>query len=178
MSSTIDRKEQTRKLREYHQSTLDAIGAADVYFLGKLFYIPKGKSEKYIAFFHSEVSKGNDIYLEDCDRDNNPQDPERTLYKYKYNPHFEEEYEKTEPATNGAVRYLVPVMELQTINVQGSSKTQENGKVKIKTNQLSVPDPEEDLPIGQMTVRDFAAIMLKEPVSRREWLNDLIKRKR
>jgi len=36
-------------------------------------------------------------------------------------------------------------------------------------------DPDQDCPIDQMNIRDLAAILLKKPVSKKKWLNDLVK---
>jgi len=38
-----------------------------------------------------------------------------------------------------------------------------------------IPNPDQDLPIDQMSIRDLAAILLKKPVSKKQWLNDIIK---
>jgi len=40
--------------------------------------------------------------------------------------------------------------------------------------KFDIPDPESDLPVSQMTIRDLAAILLKKPVSNKKWLNKLI----
>ena len=35
-------------------------------------------------------------------------------------------------------------------------------------------DPNTDAPFDQLTIRDLAAILLKKPVSSKDWLNKLI----
>jgi hypothetical protein len=49
---------------------------------------------------------------------------------------------------------------------------------KIRTLELDFDVPStltNDAPISDMTIRDLAAILLKKPVSKKEWLNELIK---
>ena len=162
------KREKIRKLKEFHQETFDAIGVSDAIFIPKMAYRPIGKSEIHISFFASEINKGEDIFVEFCSKENVPEDPERKLYKWRYNPHFHEEYDKTEPnPISGHVRYLVPIEELVVI---------EKPKDEVKTEilEFNLPDPEDDLPLDQMTIRDLAAIILREPCSRKNWLNNII----
>ena len=48
-------------------------------------------------------------------------------------------------------------------------------RLKEKTEELSLDLPSEDESMAEITIRDFAAIMWKQPVSSKTWLNDLIK---
>lgn len=164
-----DKREKLRKLRDFHQKTMTDLGVTDATFLPKMAYIPYGKTEKHIAFFHSEISKGSDIFVEFCSKDNDPEFDDRALYRWRFNPHFEEEYEKTEPNTaTGHHRYLVPIAELIKV------KTYTGNEEKTEL-EFSLSDPDVDLPMDQMTIRDLAAILLKKPVSMKPWLNDIIK---
>lgn len=165
-SSPEEKREKIKKLREYHQPTFEKMGVPDALYIPKLAYKPPGKIEMHIGFFPSEVSKGEDIYTEFAERDYSLQETERKLYKWRYNAHFDEEYSKSDPAgTTGHVRYLVPVGELVVVSE----------KEVIQKTDLKIPDPETDLPMDQMTMRDYAAIHLKKAVSRKEWLNEIIK---
>jgi hypothetical protein len=166
-----DRREKLKKLREYQQPLLDAIGASDAYYIPKMAYRPIGKSEIYISFFPSEISKGVDIYTEFSSRDYIPEDAERRLYRWNYNAHYDEEYEKTAPAENGQFRYLIPVSELILV------KYPEKKVAEVETSkqkEFELMDPNTDAPFDQLTVRDVAAILLKKPVSNKQWLNKLI----
>ena len=164
------KREKIRKLKEFHQETFNAIGIQDAIFVPKMAYRPIGKSEICISFFASEINKGEDVFVEFCSKENIPEDPERKLYKWHYNPHFHEEYDKTEPnPVSGHVRYLVPIEELIIIE-----KPKAEVKTEIEFKEFNLPDPEDDLPFDQMTMRDFAAIILKKPCSRKNWLNTLI----
>lgn len=169
-----DKRENLKKLREYHQPVLDKLGLSDAFFIGKLAYQPHGKTELYNAFFQSEISKGQDVFIEFADQNNLPQREagllgkvevldERALYRWKFNPHFEEEYEKTPPSSSGVVRYLIPISELVKVEAPAEDSL-----------EFTLTDPDQDLPMDQMTMRDYAAIHMRKPVSMKPWLNALI----
>jgi len=169
-----DKREKRRKLREFHQAELDKIGPTAV-FIPKMSYRPYGKTEHHIAFFASEVSKGEDVYVEFCSKDDVPEDPERTLYKWKFNPHFDGEYEKTEPnPTTGHCRYLIPIEELHVVK----KYTEETPVEEEEKEEFQLEDPNTDAPLNTMTIRDVAALLLKKPVSNKPWLNSIISKKK
>lgn len=173
--SSEDKKANLAKLREFHKNTIGEMGIDSYFLVGKMCYLsPKG--EKVISFFHSEISKGSDVFIEFTNRFNVPEDSERTLYQWKFNPHFEEEYDKADADDPSKVRYLIPIDELKVIK-----KHSQTANIKIETEKKSqdygMPDPSTDPPLNEMTVRDLAAIMLKKPVSNKKWLNDIIKSK-
>jgi len=167
-----DKREKLRKLREFHQPALDSIGESNAIFIPKMAYKPYGKTEVHISFFPSEISRGEDLFVEFTSRDLVPEDPDRRLYRWRFNPHFEEEYEKTEPtASTGHIRYLIPVEELEIIK---SYNTEEQPKPKEAEISFDLPDATTDLPIDQLTIRDLASILLASPVSHKQWLNEII----
>jgi hypothetical protein len=171
---TKDKRGVLKDLREYHQPLLNEIGVPDAVFIPKMAYRPYGKTDHHIAFFASEINKGEDVYVEFTSKELVPEDPERRLYKWRFNAHFEEEYEKTEPhTTTGHFRYLVPTEELVLIK---SAITVIPPVDVIEDDELvfKLEDPTTDLPFDQMTIRDLAAILLKTPVSHKGWLNDII----
>jgi len=171
-----DKREKLRKLREFHQETFNELDSPNALFIPKMAYRPYGKTDLHIGFFASEISKGEDLYVEFCSKENVPEDPLRRLYKWRFNPHFEEEYEKTEPnGVTGNVRYLVPVDELTVVKAAEEVKP-----TAIRTKDISFDDfsdADTDLPIDQLTIRDLAAILLQRPVSNKKWLNQLISNK-
>lgn len=170
-SSSVNRQEKTEELIKHHEWKFKILQEENPLFIPKCAYFPKGKSEMCIGFFQSEFRKGKDIYTEFTSVELEPEDPNRTLYKWRFNPHFEEEYDKTEPSAhnNTSMRYLVPVSELIKIEIQREEET---------TNAFpdfdDLPDPDSDAPLSQITLRDLAAILLKKPVSNKKWLNELI----
>lgn len=171
-----DKREKLRKLREFHQETFNELDTPNALFIPKMAYRPYGKTDLHIGFFASEISKGEDVYVEFCSKENVPEDPLRRLYKWRFNPHFEEEYEKTEPnGITGNVRYLVPVDELTVVKAAEEVKP-----TAIRTKDISFDDFSDantDLPFDQLTIRDLAAILLQRPVSNKKWLNQLISNK-
>lgn len=165
-----DKREKLKSLRMHHQSLLDALDVSNAVFIPKMAYRPYGKTEVHISFFLNEINKGEDVYVEFTSRDLVPEDPERKLYKWRFNPHFQEEYEITEPnPQTGHVRYLVPVSELQIVTMPENIAEE-----LVETKQFVIEDPNNDSPIEQLTIRDLAAILLKKPVSHKVWLNELI----
>ena len=168
-----DSKDKVAKLREYHQPMLDALGKSDALFIPKLAYIPKGKDEAHVSFFLGELKKQQDVYMEFASKEYESEDPERTLWLWKYNSYWEDEYDKTEPMANGQVRYLIPVSELLKVNAP--EKKEDKGKQLSVEFFKEMMDPNTDAPIDQLTIRDLAAILLKKPVSQKKWLNDLVK---
>lgn len=157
-----EKHERTMKLRAHHKAVLDKIDY-DVVYRPKLCYTPKGKDTKHISFFVSELKLGKDIYTEFISSEYESEDPKRTLWKWKYDPEWDKNYE---PVKKGNVieRYLVPVSDLVFV-----SSNDKPAEVDFELN-----DPETDLPVDQLTVRDLFAIFHKVPVSRKKFLNELI----
>jgi hypothetical protein len=180
MLSTVDKpedkREKLKKLREFHQIEFEKLGVPNAVFIPKMAYQPYGKTEKHIAFFLSEINRGEDVYVEFCSKDLDPEDPKRTLYKWLFNAHYQTEYDVTEPhAVTGHVRYLIPVAELVVVKVNIPEETISEAEEKAADIEFSLDNPDEgDIPMNQMTMRDYAAIHLKKPVSRKKWLNDII----
>lgn len=165
-----DKKTRYAEIRSYHEKTFELLGISDPFFVTSMAYKPVGKTEKYISFFPSQLSRSTDIYTEFTSRDARPESPDRNLYKWRFNPHWSEEYEAVEIEGSNDYRYLVPVSELILIQVPSS-----NSPVVAFDTFADIMDPEVDSPLDQMTIRDLAAILLKKPVSKKKWLNDLLK---
>lgn len=165
-----DKREKLKKLREHHQPVLDYLGTPDAVLLGKLAYHPAAGESLHISFFESEISKANDVFVEFTNRDLDPEDANRTLYKYRFNPDFKTAYRTTEPSgQTGHVRYLVPVTELVKIDHKIVAKTQ-----AATQQEFNLIDPDHDCELGKATLRDVAAIFLRIPMSQKQWLNEMI----
>jgi len=139
-----------------------------------------------LAFYGSEAAIGCAQALlvfigeKNFNRYNVPEDPERTLYQWKFNPHFDEEYDKVDEHDPNKVRYLVPIDELKIVKKYspiGDTSEKEIKKVNNNDFDFNLPNPDTDPPLNEITVRDLAAIMLNKPVSNKEWLNEIIKKK-
>lgn len=173
-STPVNRQEKTEELFKFHDWKFKLIQEDSPLFIPKCAYVPKGKVEHFIGVFPSEVKKGKDIYTEFTSIELEPEDQNRTLYKWRFNPHYDEEYEKTETAGNAtSFRYLIPVSEL--IKIEFEQEETEPVQTSMFPDFDEIMDPDADCPLNQITLRDLAAIMLKQPVSHKKWLNEIIK---
>ena len=110
-----ERKIKVAKLKEQHEDYFQTEGKINALYIPKMAYRPSGKDELYISFFPSELEKEIDVYTEFVSIDYDSEDPKRTLYLLKYNPHWKSEYELI-TSNSGFQRHMVPVNELKVIN--------------------------------------------------------------
>lgn len=154
-----------QELRKFHQSSFDALGVPDAEFVPKMAYVPKGMEELCIGFFESELSKSVNYFTEFVNKELSPEDPERKLYLFKYNPHWEEEYVQY---NNGNYTFrMVPVSELYKVELPTAV---ESPKQPL---QFNIEEAEDAL-INDMSIRDLAAILWRVPCSNKPFLNKLI----
>ena len=175
--STTDKKEKVENLRRYHQNLLDSIGASDALYVPRMAYKPTSHHEIVISFFASELKQGKDIYTEFVSKEFEPEDPDRTLWKWRYNPFWKEEYERSKDVVPSAIKYYVPVSELVLVsrnNKKNFTKDKIPHQTESLTSMLKKPETPKEEMVTDMTIRDFAAILWREPVSNKKWLNDLI----
>lgn len=151
------------ELKQHHEGTFRKLDY-DVLYKPKMCYRPKGKDTQHISFFSSELKAGKDIYTEFVSRDYVSEDSTRTLYRWKYNPSWEEAYERVTNKDGTSERYLIPVSELVVVPHVELAR-----EISLELN-----NPDIDMPIDQITIRDLAAVLLKKPVSMKPWLNDII----
>jgi hypothetical protein len=163
-------KEKIALLREKHQFIFDSINIPNALFFPKMAYRPRGKDDLYVSFFASEFKREGDIYTEFVSRDFMSEDSSRTLWMWRYNPHWEEEYDTTEPNELGHVRHLVPVNELVKVPIPKE-------KIPVNPFESFAQDLIEDASLDDMTIRDFATIMTGKPLSAKAWLNKIITEK-
>ena len=166
--TTEERKLRISDLRDHHQPVLDALGVGSALFFPKMAYRPKGKDDLCLSFFPSELKRGSDVYTEFVSREYEAEDPERTLWKWRVNPHWEEEYEQT---ADLQPRILIPVNEL--IKITPPKKGEIVQQKDIFEDGFDIGG--DDVPLSEMTLKDLAAILLRIPVSNKKWLNDLLK---
>lgn len=174
--STKTRAELVKELKEHHQLVFDTLGIPDATFVPKLAWKPQDKDYYCMGFFANELNGGSDVYTEYVSSSLEPEDPQRKLYRWKYNPHFAEEYD-TMPTNSGQVRYLIPVDELHEVTVDSKIEAPKKSlpSLKSKSKSFEIMDPDNDAPIDQMTIKDLAAILWQSPVSDKSFLNQLIK---
>lgn len=170
----VDKKARMQDLVEYHQKTFEALGIDDPLFVPTMAYKPYTKTELHVSLFPSQLKKGQDIYTEFVNKEFEPETEERTLYKWKYNKYWEEEYDSVELDNSSDRRYLIPVSELEAVVATVKTGTAESEVIMFDSFD-EIMDPDEDCPLERITLRDLAAIMLNKPVSRKKWLNQIIK---
>lgn len=141
--SLEDKRAKIAQLRLKHQNLLQA---SDV-FIPKAAYHYATLNEKIISFFDSDLRPEKDIYIEFVDLDYNSEDPNRRLYKWKFNPFYKEEYHKIENKEKGYHMYAVPVSELiliedkaTTIYAKDIPKEQLVEEKKILEEKPGYPD--------------------------------------
>ena len=138
-----ERKKKVAKLREEHEDYFQTEGKINALYIPKMAYRPTGKDELHVSFFPSEMEKGQDIYTEFVSIDYDSEDPKRTLYLHKHNPHWKEEYELI-TSSSGFVRHIIPVSELKIIN-DVTSRGSANEPAIIDFANPSLPNPDDQV---------------------------------
>lgn len=183
------KKSQLKAIREHHSELISDLGVSmNDFHLKMVFYSSKG--ERVVGIFPNEFCKEKGFYFEIIDRNYEPADSERKVYRVPFNSSFSEEYELTEKGS-----FLIPIDELRTVNpvsvgitklpaaassdrVLGTKKSADAGFAGIsadyRNSDFGNNSPAEDAPYESMTIRDFYAIQSGKPVSCKDWLNKLI----
>ena len=164
--SSENRFAKVQELKKFHQATFDALGKRDAEFIPKMAYVPKGMDSLHIGFFASELSRGVDFFTEFVNKDLVPEDPDRKLYLWKYNAYWQDEYQEVQSGSYTFI--MIPVSELYTVDIP-----EKKVGTKVLNNEFVISSLN-DAPISDLTVRDLAAILLKKPVSNKEFLNEII----
>ena len=144
-------------LKEKHEPLFEKLGVVDPVYIPKMV-----AGNGMVYFFPSELKHGRDIYIEKVDRDYVSEDPERILYKWKFNPNYETAYKRKEGATPDPM-YMIPFNEFSPILEEDEA------------DEFAIPNPDEDAPISELTIRDLTAILTGKPVSHKQWLNKILK---
>jgi len=183
------RRQRVKDLYEYQIDAFQKLGISDPIYIPKMAYVPNGKDERHIAFFGNELEKcensdiPEDIYTEFVSMEYLSEDTSRSLYKWKFNPHWRTEYDII-PATDVIQeRYMIPVSELRlmydnTERLKTHKYEEETTIVTQNVDLFDVEKPfdsEEDSPLKDLTIRDIVSIFTGRPVSNKPWLNQLLK---
>lgn len=191
-----ERKDATAELRKKHQPIFDALKIPDAKFIPKMAHHVSGLTGIHMGFFESELNHGEDVYTEMVSIMMESEDETRTLYKYRANPHFKEELVPSDVTITQSTRYYVPMDELEKIDpasiippkrkvgrprkhpVTTDIKVENKPKEKIRTvapqKQVVIVSELDDLPMSAMTIRDYIAIHTGNPVSAKQWINDVV----
>lgn len=162
-----ERKEKIARLRDSHQSYFDSIKEPKSRFTAKMKF--GYNADCRTKFFESELSSDAPLYVEWVSRDYNPEDDGK-LYLYEYTPNYKTEF-KQEALDTGTVMYLVPISKFKLVHDPIVAKKE---SIEQLAMDFDLSGSNEDCPIMDMTLRDFAALMMVSPVSRKEWLNKII----
>ena len=167
-------KEKISDLYSLHKESFHKLGIENPVFIPRICYTPVGEKEAVVSFFEQDFVKGKDIYTHFVSKGYESEDPQNRLWKWSYNPYYETEYKKSDPhPETGHIRYIIPVDELELVDDAFINAAIGGKKLTLEIDD-DIPDPSLDLPLDQMTMRDLAAILLQKPVSRKEWLNQII----
>ena len=185
--STFNREEIVKDMILYHEPAFHILSEDKPLFYPKIPFM--WNDEMHVSLMKTELT-GLKFYTELVDESYKPTDPNRTLYLFRGDVNYVNEYfSKSEQNKLGEYkRYFVPLQEFQKIDL--SSFFPED-KVAVypstsfpklelpfkEVDDLSEDDErldEEDALMSKLTIRDHAAIQWKLPVSKKEWLNKLI----
>jgi len=155
----LTKKEKIDLLKQKHEPLFEKLGIADALFIPKMIF----GSPPIFYLFPGELKAEKDIFIEKVSKEFEPEDPERTLYKWTFNPHYKTDYDVKPIGASGDTCYIIPYSELTKIEEFNEA------------DEFDIPDPTEDLPISELTIRDLAAILTGKPVSFKPWLNKIIK---
>jgi len=108
-----ERQELIKELRKLHETIIPAGG----YYCAKFPHLHDGGDVKVIGLYPSEISKGDDVYVEMVKMDYTPLDSSRRLYVWKHRKDCATIYELNEKTG----QYLVPVSDLSVVT---GSKTE------------------------------------------------------
>lgn len=175
------KKKKLAAIRAHHADLIKDLGISPYDFnMKKAFYDKYGR--EVVGIFASEFHKEKGFYFELISSDLDPIDPERKVYRVPPSNTYEEEYE-----LNPKNSYSVPLEELKVVNVTAvainkfsaiSAMESKPAEPKPVFNQppkpFTVPTPP-DVPFNEITLRDLTAILLRKPVSNKDWLNELVK---
>lgn len=181
-TATVDEQKRYKmqrleEFRAYHANLINNLGISKTDFnIKKPFFDKYGR--QVVGIFASEFRKEKGFYFEMVTRDLDPHDEQRTVYRIPNNPHYETEYESNEIGS-----FLIPIEELRVVNaasvaISGPSAVVDRPqgvKPLVQVFKSGPTTPTEDAPYGEMTIRDYYAIHTGNPVSQKQWLNDLIK---
>jgi hypothetical protein len=158
VNQNLSKKEKIALLKKKHEPLFEKLGVADPVFIPKMV-----AGNNMVYFFPSELNHERDIYIEKVDRDYVSEDPDRILYKWTFKPNYASLYDTKELSGSRDDMYIVPFDEFTAILEEDEA------------DEFAIPNPDEDAPISELTIRDLTAILTGKPVSHKLWLNKILK---
>tara|TARA_R110000868_G_scaffold5681_2_gene33571 strand:+ start:4945 stop:5457 length:513 start_codon:yes stop_codon:yes gene_type:complete len=162
VSTGLTKKEKIAQLKIKHDKVFEKLGIINPIYIPKMAF----GTPLSLAFFPSEFKDEKDIYTELVSRDYDSEDETRTLYKWKYNSNWDDPavYSHKPFGHSSDVMHLIPLDELTPIVIDDDD-----------ADEFQIPDPDQDSPISELTIRDLAAMLTGKPVSMKPWLNKIMK---
>ena len=165
------RSDKTRAYREHFKPVLTKLNVSEMSFYPKMLFTRS--KQLCLALYKSELEKTEGFYTMVVNSSFDPQDGEYKLYYLKHNPKYATDYLLIE-TDKWAVPYdLFDEIDTQLIMLNGLNN--QSNKTMALFDQTNTDQTDIDSPFSEMTVRDFAAITWRVPVSEKEWLNQMIK---
>jgi hypothetical protein len=185
--TTFNREELVKEMLSYHEPAFHMLSEDKPLFYPKNSFM--WNDEMHVSLMKTELTSPV-FYTELVDDNYKPADPNRTLYLFRGDSNYVNEYfNKTEQSKVGEYkRYFVPLQEFQKVDLSSffpeektpvyPSKMGPKIEVLFK-DEIEIDDErleDDDALMSKLTIRDHAAIQWKLPVSKKEWLNKLIKK--
>lgn len=177
------RQKKLKEILEYNEDLINDLGISKSDFNMKKAFTRNG--EAVVGMYESEFKKPNGYYFELIDSNLEPDDENRTVYRLSPTESYDSEYDLDEYG-----KYIVPLDELRIVNRQSATISKKSASTSSdrvlnkdatmtaslspffgKSSNLNL----EDAPFSEMTIRDYLAIKTGKPVSKKSWLNELIK---
>lgn len=158
----LTKKDKISELKRKHDGLFLKLGIANPNYIPKMFFgVPLA-----MPLFPSELKENKDIYTEKVSKTFDSEDPDRILYKWKFNKDWETRYPTKQMVHGEGIMYLIPFSELEPIIETKKEPEYDFGLI----------DPDEDPPISELTIRDLTAILTGKPVSLKPWLNQIVRK--
>lgn len=162
--SPVEKKEKIQLHRDYHTALLQENNVADSDFNVKVVF--SNNNIKVVGIFPSEFKKQNGFYMEFVDKNLDPTDPDRRVYRLEPRENYEDVYPLLQSGS-----YAVPISELTEVRVVKSEPVMPDLNIDLNLNNIN---PSDDEHYSKMTIKDLAAILWQLPVSNKPWLNKLV----
>jgi len=178
------REENVKKITAYHEPAFSMLNESSPQFYPKNPFM--WSDEMHISLMKSEITTPV-FYTELVDEGYNPSDPNRTLYRFRGDKNYINEYfNKIEQGVTGEyIRYFVPLHDFEKVDLMALFPEEKPHYPEFAGPKLTPPNilveeeddrsDDEDALMSKLTIRDHAAIQWKLPVSKKDWLNKLIK---
>lgn len=129
----MTKKEKYDEIKKFHEPTIKRYCEENNVFkhslLTRFSYAYKG--EKIVAIFRDDLKLETDVFVEFTDNQNEPEDSNRTLYYWPFNPFYKDDYDLVNTNPKNPY-YVIPFSEFNVVPKTNIIKAQpESGGLKI-----------------------------------------------